>query len=70
MPEGGTGFEAVEKPERPLGLDKTQSTTPEDSSYVLEMCGAGECVKFFSMAGLINGIDIRGFGLDSRIRPT
>lgn len=45
MPEGGTGFESVSKPERPLGLDNVQPTSVEEASdYVLETCGAGALV--------------------------
>lgn len=39
LPEGGTGFEPVAQPEKPLGM--TDATPASEPSYVMETCGAG-----------------------------
>lgn len=41
MPEGGTGFEPVVVPEKPLGLPDSVDNAPSNREYVLETCGAG-----------------------------
>lgn len=64
MPEGGTGFEEIQKVERPLGLDDTKAASSEGSEYILETCGAGEYLPSFSIPYL-TGV-LRGSGLDSR----
>jgi hypothetical protein len=45
MPEGGTGFEKIEKIEKPLGLLPEAASAPggDTPEYVLETCDAGMC---------------------------